>query len=488
MDREFEPMPVRQSGLGGRASLVAVAAVLSSLVVVAVAATSPRQIASTAPSASATTLAATAVPVSSPALIAPTIVIEAKAFGAGLALGRFDGSTVLVRGEIEPGQTSAVPACFYEGRCYAGMLASEPPVGVEIPFVATDPEDGGVLLHNDRMAWPWWQVMSPPQHGLLALSVSGEGAVRFVGTVRDAALDLTVADLVALDMDLTPLDEVVVATGWLGRAMPVPCQAPRDSPPDLAALPSRACSSDRLEDSVDSVVGVSLGVQQSAYDRFAPDSEAEPPTPQLGRYALARRLYGSGCESEPPCWGWQVVGRLGAEQAGAAEASPSPAPPATPVVAPTFSQTSRAVDGDFALMLAVSEADIAAGDPIQLDAALEYRGAASSITVSGDGALFAFAFDQLDGPVETQPASRLTCGSFELQRGQPLGRTYGYGGFYVLESDKADFNRLFPGVSGLRLTAGTYRLSVTAGFAVGPDCYAFSDYQVLQTSIVIEVH
>lgn len=58
----------------------------------------------------------------------------------------------------------------------------------------------------------------------------------------------------------------------------------------------------------------------------------------------------------------------------------------------------------------------------------------------------------------------------------------------LLEGEKVDFNRLFPGVSGLRLPAGTYQLSVTAGFVIGADCNSFDDYQTLQTSIVIRVH
>lgn len=482
MAAELEPTRVRQHGVSAVASAAGVVGGLVLLVALALpSATAPvRTGIPTGPTDSSA-----AVP-TQPALP----VVTADQFAAEHASGRFDGSTVLVRGEIKPGRAASVPGCYDQGRCYAGVLAGETLVSVGIPYVAGREEDGGVLLHDDQAAWPWWQVLSAAQSGVLMLSVSADGAVMFGGAVIGAE-ERTVADLDIMDLESVALNDVVVTSAWLSPPVPMfGCSRRYPFAPDIAGLPSRGCGTDRLHET--ETGDASLAVQVGAYDSFAAElnsESAELRQPVFGRYALARRLFGAGCTGvAPPCWGWRVVARIAdAEQLAAAPTRAPTDSAASPHPEPTFSQANSDRGHDFELTLSVAGTDHVAGEPIKLDATLEYTGAAEQVTITGDSELFAFAFDQLDGGLEMRPVSRLMCGSFELRPHEPVAQTYGYGGLYLLEGEPVDIDRLFPDVSGLRLPAGTYRLSVAAGFVVGAECYSFDDYQVLQTSIVIRV-
>jgi hypothetical protein len=127
------------------------------------------------------------------------------------------------------------------------------------------------------------------------------------------------ATVAAIDLERRGLEDIVQVDGWLtGSLLEPPCAAP-DPGSYISSLPGRWCGGPDWV--VDQAVEVGLGaptpdggaaVQNGAYEEFAPNPTqgGNAGEPRQGKYLLAKRLEGWCDGAKPPCWQWEVVGRL----------------------------------------------------------------------------------------------------------------------------------------------------------------------------------
>jgi hypothetical protein len=322
----------RWSALAGLAGVATILLVL----VVAMPRVVPGPSSSSSASAGATsntTPAASAPPVSA--------VIETSDFAARLAAGSLDGQTVLVNGLIGPNLRRG-PTCLPRaGLCYLGPLeGTDPVVDVSASWIRA-PEGVGTRF-EDQGSWPWWSMPGTSDAGSLVLKVDLERQVQYVGFVEDsgASSPQTVQRIAQVDPADLSVGEVVLVDGWLndsegpGVQLIIDCVYP---PPGgiLPDLPSRYCqatdwlASERRSPDDTGPVGITIQVQRSAGQQFGQLVDSAHAV-----FALSGRLYGGGCGEEPPCWLWDVVGRLTPPPPETGE--PTPSLHATPVTGVRF--------------------------------------------------------------------------------------------------------------------------------------------------------
>ena len=262
-------------------------------------------------------------------------VMETSEFAIRLAAGELNGQTVLVNGRIGLDLRFG-RYCAPTDLCYLGPLE-----GAEVDVFAhgTPSTEGGDASQVAGAAWPWWQPFVAPIEGTLVLSVSESGAVEYMGRARPSATSITwhAADAALLDVNTLALDEVVVIDGWLtGNLLIPPCAAPAEGT-YIGSLPGRWCGGpDWVLDQPASFTPGSqlpeggIAVQDGAYEAFAPNPTqgAMVGEPRAADYLLSRRLEGGGCPNDaPPCWQWEVVGRLSDAQSSPSIPTPSTAIP-----------------------------------------------------------------------------------------------------------------------------------------------------------------
>jgi len=275
---------------------------------------------------------ATGASISGPA---PLQVMSAQEFAVGVLTGRLRSATVLVDGTIGSIGPDA-PICPVGGPpCLMGRLEdADPSVDVHSSWLHAE-EDPSMIFRRVEGKWPWWHLPSGPITGTLVLAVDGDGVIEFQGSVppSNAAIPMTVAEATQPDVESVELDDVVLVSGWLwsgerldGQTQltvdictaPVPAPIPGLPPNDYCALRDALVG-------YPSTTEVSLGaseprlvVQPGAAQAYGGSIGTEPHI-----FALAPRLQGFDCESAPPCWKWEVVARLTAEQV---TSEPSPPP------------------------------------------------------------------------------------------------------------------------------------------------------------------
>lgn len=266
----------------------------------------------------------------SPTLSTGPVVLSPQEFAARFEAGDLVGSTALVEGKIVVDDRPALMIpCLPLGHraCPMGRLAGiEPPVSVTTRHIAT-PEGEGLTHGDGSEAWSWWHLPAPPVEGILALSVQADvPVVEYMGRVKPASDGLTWSANEASELDLKTLavDEIVLVDGWLtgvggliSGGAPEPGTFIRGLPQRYSGSPAWVLDERVLLDpSGYQEPENGIRVQSGAYYEFAPNPalvDAASPTldPRRATYALTGRLEGGGCPGdEPPCWQWNVIGRL----------------------------------------------------------------------------------------------------------------------------------------------------------------------------------
>ncbi|CAN5631786.1 hypothetical protein BH23CHL7_BH23CHL7_15090 [soil metagenome] len=281
--------------------------------------------------------------------------LNTRDFAARLAAGDLRGQTVVVTGEIVREVVRAGGPCGLPTRnpCFFGELAgSDPPVVV---FAAHRPAlegAGAIEADVDGLDWRWWEFPERPEGtASFVLFVSDTGLVEYVGLQSEEPMGVNSFGVV--DPASWSQSDVAVVPGWLtavgagvGRlgAPPAPGtyidglpQRWSGSPAWLLDRPERF-DPDGYFPPTDGVQ-----VQNRAYEMFSglrPTSRITEPV--AGLWAVAPRLEGGGCPNDqPPCWRWNLIGRVTYQEPGPAmpvetpDATAAPQPTADPTPEPT---------------------------------------------------------------------------------------------------------------------------------------------------------
>jgi hypothetical protein len=127
--------------------------------------------------------------------------------------------------------------------------------------------------------------------------------------------------------------------------------------------------------------------------------------------------------------------------------------------------------GVFDLTIDADKSEYRTGEPIQIDAVLQYDGGQPSVELSGAGSLVnGFGIKQLDGPLVMGLGWDEPCIRHELQRREPLQVPYQKSAGWSEEDPNAAFYRDWAQDPELRLPAGTWLVTAYSEFAVGSDC------------------
>jgi hypothetical protein len=167
-------------------------------------------------------------------------------------------------------------------------------------------------------------------------------------------------------------------------------------------------------------------------------------------------------------------------------ASPSDPPDGSPgLSAATESAVSADRDGDFDLVLRSGKALYAPGDPIDVTAALTYRGPAASIEFLHDssGPIMFSIRERVFGEINVGTISLLMTDRTTLRRSVPQEVAFTKGGGFSGDSPDAPKYREWLQDPVLRLPEGTWHLSATAGGATPAGDALFN----LSTEITIVV-
>ena len=309
------PQRVASSRLPGLVGLTAVAAILLVLVV-ALPRSAPAPGSTDPPTRSTSAATATQLPDA-------LRVLSAQEFATAVRQSHLRSATVLVDGAIIGNQQYGFGACITQNQtCLMGRLDRiDPSVDINSSPINTTEDDPARRTSSARV-WPWSYRPSAPVSGTLVLSVDGEGSVEFIGQVEGgwSKIPLPVPEAAKRDAASLPLGDVILVEGWLdgqewsGPRGTMDCRA---SPlgGEMAGLPSRQCANWDLLTSAPAAANAEVVDLKEAIvvQKGAPAMFGAPGQPSHGIFAVSRRLYGGGCISDPPCWQWEVVGRLSAE-------------------------------------------------------------------------------------------------------------------------------------------------------------------------------
>ena len=130
-------------------------------------------------------------------------------------------------------------------------------------------------------------------------------------------------------------------------------------------------------------------------------------------------------------------------------------------------------DDAFSLSIEASKDRYQAGEPIDVEATVEYMGPLAAIEVAGSPGLPGFGVEQLDGANHAQPGYSLSCVTYAFTRGQPVTFPFAKSGAFSEGDPNAAFMKAYLNISGdlpdpsLRLPAGTWRIYADLGVGEG---------------------
>jgi hypothetical protein len=278
-----------------------------------------------------------------------------REFAARVAAGELRGETVMVNAHLP---ARAGGPCGPPGPCIVGSVAgTEPPLILYANYAASIDSPGG-----KPVTWSRSYLASAPQAGVMVLSVDEEGKVFFVGRNAPDTIATLMSEIPLVALDQMGLDEIRVVPAWLtGIVAAISCAPPAPGT-FIADLPGRYCGNPSwlapdpmaVDPNGYRIPGDWLEVQSNAYLDYAPtpagaNGSAEP---RAGLYVIAKRLEGSGCPNgRPPCWQWEIVGRVTINGDGTPaqpQATPTPTPLASDVpVTRTFTCLSESISVTF---------------------------------------------------------------------------------------------------------------------------------------------
>lgn len=148
-------------------------------------------------------------------------------------------------------------------------------------------------------------------------------------------------------------------------------------------------------------------------------------------------------------------------------------------------------DDAFSLSIEASNDRFQAGEPIAVEATVEYIGPLTAIEVAGSPGLPGFGVEQLDGANHAEPGYGLSCVTYAFNRGRPVSFPFVKSGGYSEADPNAAFMKAYLNISGdlpdpaLRLPAGTWR--IYADLSVGEGGCGGTLRHELRASITVVV-
>ncbi len=149
----------------------------------------------------------------------------------------------------------------------------------------------------------------------------------------------------------------------------------------------------------------------------------------------------------------------------------------------------RAKDELFVLSITTDRPEVTAGDPIAITTTLRYVGNVKNkrANVSGPGGgLVAFGIEQQDGPFDTGPSWRLSCGFHEFEPDGVRDIPFAKSGGFDADDSRADRWRSWFADPVLRLPEGRYVITAYAHHG-GRGSYCRGPWTTLEASVAIEV-
>jgi len=143
----------------------------------------------------------------------------------------------------------------------------------------------------------------------------------------------------------------------------------------------------------------------------------------------------------------------------------------------------------FALTIATDRTQVVADEPIAITTTLRYISTAKNknATVSGPGGgLVAFGVEQLDGPIDTGPGWRLSCGFHRFAPGEVQEILFEKSGGFDADGPMAGFWRTWFADSILRLPEGQYVITAYA-YHGGRGAVCTGPWETLTASVSLEV-
>ena len=129
----------------------------------------------------------------------------------------------------------------------------------------------------------------------------------------------------------------------------------------------------------------------------------------------------------------------------------------------------EARDRGFLLTISSPRQTWAAGEPIEVSAALSYLGpAATQVWGPGPGGHIGFDLVELNGRRKLQAAWHLACQSWLMTR-NPITTAFRKSGGWSADDPDVDWYEAFLADPEFRLPAGRWRVTATAPFSLGPD-------------------
>lgn len=182
-----------------------------------------------------------------------------------------------------------------------------------------------------------------------------------------------------------------------------------------------------------------------------------------------------------------------------ASATPMPSPtaipsPSTPAIPPAPSNpilggepvTDRDVDNSFTLVLTSNQDRYRAGQPIEVQATLDFTGQSDRVVAWGSGSgIVGFGLDSADGVIRIGPAGTSDCTETEIDAERPMVIAFVKSGGYGYDDPLASFYQAYFADPDLRLPAGIWTIRAAASFSTGSGCRGQG--HLLETSITIVV-
>lgn len=151
---------------------------------------------------------------------------------------------------------------------------------------------------------------------------------------------------------------------------------------------------------------------------------------------------------------------------GAGSTSPG-APSGTPESEPG---TAEQTEGRFRLSFTLPRTTWSTSESITGEASLALVGDGVAELSGSGGGLLAFAFRQVGGQIDVEPAWTADCTPHRLATGEPMTAPIAKSGGWSDDQPNADFYRAFFADPQIRLPAGDWEITAVTNFIEGREC------------------
>jgi hypothetical protein len=127
--------------------------------------------------------------------------------------------------------------------------------------------------------------------------------------------------------------------------------------------------------------------------------------------------------------------------------------------------------GDFALVVAIDEGILPAGEPLTVETTLTYLGDEASVVVWGSGGgVVSFDVRRLDAGFDVQAVTPDDCERHAFERDRPMEIPFQKSGSWDPQDPGDDAIRAYLADPQLRLPAGRWQITARARFWLGDSC------------------